>query len=431
MRRPATAGDTGRRRPRVRTSPTIFDVARLAGVSHQTVSRVINNHASVRETHPGAGPAGGRAAAATGRTPRRGPWSGGRSRNIGLITTGSSDYGPTSTVLGLLSAARAADYSVSLATAVDTEPESVQAAVDLVLGQHVEALVVVASRARILDALAGLNLRIPVVVLESSGRTTRPSLSIDQYAGRAHGDRAPHRASGTATSPTWPVPVTRWTRPSGCGAGATRWPSTGWSPAQPLEGDWTPGRATGSGGALTQRRAAFTALFVANDQMSLGCIHALAEQGIRVPEDVSIVGFDDIPEAEHFAPPLTTMRQDFRQLGTDTLTTVLDGGRGAAGRAGRPGSPRRWSSAARPGRAWVDARKRCRRDVRAGTLLPVLVQLLDVLPEVTPSVLAGLVRHAQGGGRRGVVAADDVAGGSLYGHPHAVAREGRRPSPLP
>ena len=70
--------------------------------------------------------------------------------------------------------------------------------------------------------------------------------------------------------------------------------------------------------------ARFTALFVANDQMSLGCIHALAEQGIRVPDDVSIVGFDDIPEAEHFAPPLTTMRQDFRRLGRDILTTVLD-----------------------------------------------------------------------------------------------------------
>ncbi|MGI3785256.1 MAG: LacI family DNA-binding transcriptional regulator, partial [Janthinobacterium lividum] len=140
---------------RGRTSPTIFDVARLAGVSHQTVSRVINNHASVRETTRE------RVRQAVEQLSYRPNAAaramvGGRTRNLGLITTGSSDYGPSSTVLGLLSAARAADYSISVATAIDTEPESVQAAVDLVLGQHVEALVVVASRVRILDGLAGL-----------------------------------------------------------------------------------------------------------------------------------------------------------------------------------------------------------------------------------------------------------------------------------
>jgi len=248
---------------------------------------------------------------------------GARSRNLGLITTGSSDYGPTSTVLGLLSAARAADYSVCLATAVDTEPESVQAAVDLVLGQHVEALVVVASRARILDALAGLNLRIPVVVLESSGRTTRPSLSIDQYAGARtateHLIALGHRAIAHVAGPADAMDATERLR---------GWRDTmaehGLVARQPLEGDWTPGSGYRIGQVLAGHRPAFTALFVANDQMSLGCIHALSERGIRVPEDMSIVGFDDIPEAEHFAPPLTTMRQDFRRLGTDTLTTVLE-----------------------------------------------------------------------------------------------------------
>ena len=302
-------------------SPTIFDVARLAGVSHQTVSRVINNHASVREStrvrvqlaveqlryRPNA------AARAM---------VGGRSRNLGLITTGSSDYGPTSTVLGLLSAARAADYSVCLATAVDTEPESVQAAVDLVLGQHVDALVVVASRARILDALVELNLRIPVVVLESSGRTTRPSLSIDQYAGARtateHLIALGHREIAHVAGPGDAMDATERLR---------GWRDTmaehGLVARQPLEGDWTPGSGYRIGQVLARHRPAFTAMFVANDQMSLGCIHALSEQGIRVPEDMSIVGFDDIPEAEHFAPPLTTMRQDFRRLGTDTLTTVL------------------------------------------------------------------------------------------------------------
>ncbi len=308
--------------PRGHTSPTIFDVARLAGVSHQTVSRVINNHASVKEStrdrvrqaveqlsyRPNAA-----ARAMVGR----------RSRNIGLITTGSSDYGPTSTVLGLLSAARDADYSVSLATAVDTEPESVQAAVDLVLGQHVEALVIVAARDRILDAVAGLSLRVPIVVIESSGRTTRPSLSIDQYAGA--------RIATEHLIALGHTEIAHVAGPSGHMDAAERlrgWRDTmaehGLVARQPPVGDWTPGSGYRIGEALTRSGTPFTALFVANDQMSLGCFHALGDRGIRVPEDVSIVGFDDIPEAEHFAPPLTTMRQDFHRLGNDVLTTVLD-----------------------------------------------------------------------------------------------------------
>jgi DNA-binding LacI/PurR family transcriptional regulator len=212
---------------------------------------------------------------------------------------------------------------VSLATAVDTEPESVRAAVDLVLGQHVEALVVVASRERILDAVAGLTLRIPVLVLESSGRTTRPSLSIDQYAGARtateHLIGLGHRDIVHIAGPADAMDATERLR---------GWRDTmaehGLVARTPLEGDWTPGSGYRIGAALTSEGPTFSAVFVANDQMSLGCIHALSEHGLRVPDDVSVVGFDDIPEAEHFAPPLTTMRQDFRQLGTDTLTTVLE-----------------------------------------------------------------------------------------------------------
>jgi DNA-binding LacI/PurR family transcriptional regulator len=67
----------------------------------------------------------------------------------------------------------------------------------------------------------------------------------------------------------------------------------------------------------------FTAVFAANDQMALGLIHALHERGIRVPDDVSVVGFDDVPDARHFLPPLTTVRQDFRALGSLSVATLL------------------------------------------------------------------------------------------------------------
>ena len=83
-----------------------------------------------------------------------------------------------------------------------------------------------------------------------------------------------------------------------------------------------------------------TAVFCANDPMALGLLRALSEQGRRVPEDVSVVGFDDIPEAAYFLPPLTTVRQDFGELGRRALDALVgliygrDAGR--IRRAGRP-----------------------------------------------------------------------------------------------
>ena len=68
-------------------------------------------------------------------------------------------------------------------------------------------------------------------------------------------------------------------------------------------------------------------MFVANDQMALGLLRALREEGRRVPEDVSVVGFDDLPEAEYFAPALTTVRQDFSELGRRVMDVLIAGAR--------------------------------------------------------------------------------------------------------
>ena len=67
-----------------------------------------------------------------------------------------------------------------------------------------------------------------------------------------------------------------------------------------------------------------TAIFASNDQMALGVLRALHESGRRVPDDVSVVGYDDIPEAAFFPPPLTTLRQDFAALGTGLMARVED-----------------------------------------------------------------------------------------------------------
>ena len=95
-----------------------------------------------------------------------------------------------------------------------------------------------------------------------------------------------------------------------------------------MNGDWSARSGYDLGRRLAADRSV-TAIFVANDQMALGVLRAMHEAGRSVPRDVSIVGFDDIPEAAYFLPPLTTIRQDFDELGRRSLRLLLrmiDGG---------------------------------------------------------------------------------------------------------
>jgi len=99
--------------------------------------------------------------------------------------------------------------------------------------------------------------------------------------------------------------------------------AAGLHPVASVEGDWS----ARSGYLLTKQLLSendFTGLVVANDQMALGAIRQIHEMGLRVPEDISVVGFDDLPEACFFHPPLTTVHQNFAQLGEAALTYTLD-----------------------------------------------------------------------------------------------------------
>ncbi|MET8469366.1 LacI family DNA-binding transcriptional regulator [Streptomyces sp. NPDC006422] len=78
-----------------------------------------------------------------------------------------------------------------------------------------------------------------------------------------------------------------------------------------------------------------TAIFASSDQMALGAIEALRRRGLRVPEDLSVVGFDDLPEVRWSAPPLTTVRQPLSDMGKLAARTVLD-----LARSVEPAAPR-------------------------------------------------------------------------------------------
>jgi DNA-binding LacI/PurR family transcriptional regulator len=105
------------------------------------------------------------------------------------------------------------------------------------------------------------------------------------------------------------------------------------SPA--LYGDWSAESGYAAGLALADPPDC-TAVFAANDQMALGLLRALHERGLTVPHDVSVVGFDDIPDAAFLVPPLTTVHQDFAEVGHRCVQKVLQQIR--AGGGGRPGT---------------------------------------------------------------------------------------------
>ena len=300
---------------------TIFDVARLAGVSHQTVSRVLNDlpnvkpstrervELAIKQLRYVPSPA---ARALVTR----------RSRTVGLIATGSPDYGPSSIVQGFNEAARAARYAVSMASILDADAASVRAAVELLLRQNVEALVLVAERTSALEAIQSMELGIPLLAVESIGRVGFHSVSIDHYAGAraavqhliSLGHTRILHLAGPADAVDAIARLRGWRDELG---------EHGLVVSEPLIGDWSPQSGYEFGKAIGDR-GDFTAVFASNDQMALGLIHGLSEHGLSVPKDVSVVGFDDIPEAAHFSPPLTTMRQDFSMLGREIMDGLLD-----------------------------------------------------------------------------------------------------------
>jgi DNA-binding LacI/PurR family transcriptional regulator len=247
---------------------------------------------------------------------------------IGLISTGNPLYGPSSIALAFNEAAREAGYQVVTASMGVADRDSILAAIEVLLRQRVDALVIVASDRSTVDAVNDIRLDVPVVVADSAGASTAPSVAIDQEAGAADataylaelGHRDIRHIAGPATSLDGVERETGWRAELG---------RRGLKVVEPLRGDWT----AESGRIAAERLLAdrdFTALFVSNDQMALGVLHAFAAAGVAVPGEVSVVGFDDIPEAAHFTPPLTTMRQDFTDLGQRMMDVVLAALAGAA-----------------------------------------------------------------------------------------------------
>jgi DNA-binding LacI/PurR family transcriptional regulator len=306
-----------RERPR---APVMSDVGRLAGVSHQTVSRVINGSPHVRpETRA-------RVTAAMEElgyrpNPVARALVTGRSKTLGVVSFDTTLYGPASTLFGIERAAHEAGYFIIVASLETLNRSSVVDAVERLRRQGVEGILVIAPYQEAGEALLHAPTDIPLVAAEAGPDQGFPVVAVDQAAGAVSATQhlldLGHKTVSHISGPR------NFTE--------SRQRAEGWRAAleavgaevpELLVGDWSP-RAGYELGRELSADPAVTAVFVANDQMALGVLRATHEAGRAVPGDLSVVGFDDIPEAAYFLPPLTTVRQDFIEMGRRSLETLL------------------------------------------------------------------------------------------------------------
>ncbi|NDK30998.1 LacI family DNA-binding transcriptional regulator [Nesterenkonia haasae] len=301
----------------------MIDVAKQAGVSHQTVSRAINTPEALRSD--------------TLERVRRAMRDLGYRRNsqaralktrktglIGVVSPGDASFGPNRTTLAIEEAARKEGFATALSVVRDARRKTVESTLDFFLGHGVEAVIVIAPVPTLADAARQLSARMPVVIVTSGLSLVdhQNVVGIDQEMGArlavehllSLGHRNVAHISGPEDWYDARGRVTGWRQllsesglHAGAQVGSSDWTAeSGYVAAQQLLGQDRP-----------------EAIFAANDYIALGAIRALETEGLSVPGDVSIVGYDDVDAAGYFMPPLTTIRQPFEQAGRAAMNMLL------------------------------------------------------------------------------------------------------------
>lgn len=303
--------------------PSITDVARVAGVSFQTVSRVIRDARDVSpetrrrvlEVIDEIGYRRNRMATALVTS---------RSTVLGIVTSDSPRLAPTGTLVALEKEARLKGYGVIVMSVDEPFEGSVARALETLEDSGVTGIIVIAPLVSMAAAVLEANVRIPIEMI-AAGVSSTPKVvtySEDQELGArmatqhlidlGHTDIAHFGGSwdwfdARARKRGW--------------EGALR--DAGLAPGLYLEGDWTPRWAYENTLRLIDHDALPGAVFAASDHTCLGLIRAAAERGLRIPEDVSVVGFDDVEGSGYFQPPLTTVRQDFGALARASVDVLF------------------------------------------------------------------------------------------------------------
>jgi DNA-binding LacI/PurR family transcriptional regulator len=245
----------------------------------------------------------------------------GRTRTLGVVSFDTTLYGPASTLFGIERAAHEAGYFIMVASLKALDRASVVQAIERLRVQGVDGILVIVSEEESAEALLHAPLDVPLVAVEAGPDRGIPVVAVDQREGATLATRhlldlghtTVHHITGPLSSIESQQRAAGW-RATLEAAGAPR--------PEPLIGDWSARAGYHLGRRLTRDKS-LSAVFVANDQMALGLLRAMNESGRRIPEEISVVGFDDVPESPYFTPPLTTVRQDFGEVGSRSLRVLV------------------------------------------------------------------------------------------------------------
>lgn len=315
-------GQAGRAARRPGRRAVMADVAAAAKVSQMTVSRVINGTGPVRPSTRQRVEAVMRQLDYQPNTAAR-MLATGRTTVLGVVAHNTTLFGPASTLYAIEQTARRAGYSVIVVTVPELDSASIQEAVDHLRRQSVAGLVVMTPHESAVEAVDDLDIDLPIVTVQGQPRASVPGVVIDQGAGARRATEhllslGHHTVSHIAGPSDWIEAQAR----------ESAWREVLEEFDRPVpqvrRGDWSARSGYEIGKEILAASAGKPlAVFVANDHMALGLYRAATESGRRLPRDVSIVGFDDIPEAAYFSPPLTTVRQDFSEVGRCSMALLL------------------------------------------------------------------------------------------------------------
>ena len=305
---------------------TIYEVAKEAGVSRQTVSRVINNRPDVsRETrnrikevierleyHPSA-------IARSLSSPK--------SYTLGVVTAGLKYIGPSRTLSGITRGAEELGYGLLLKELASFSANNVQPLLRWFFAHHVDGIIWAApeigdNRNWLADSPAELT--IPIIFLTMEKRADISIVTIDNYAGgrmaTEHLLSLGRKRIGHIAGPLdwWEARQRKQAWEDALAEAGIKANKRMW-----VEGNWSPKSGKLAIQHLLETFSKMNAIFVGNDQMALSVLQTACERGIRVPDDLAVIGFDGIPESEFFSPPLSTIYQNQDELGRTAVQELI------------------------------------------------------------------------------------------------------------
>ncbi|MEU6848894.1 LacI family DNA-binding transcriptional regulator [Actinacidiphila alni] len=305
---------------RRRRGASMADVAKLAGVSAQTVSRVSNGFPGVvestRQQVLAAMKELGYRPNSAARALKRGEF-----RTLGVVLFNLSTTGNMRTLEAVAVAAAQEGYATTLMPVTVPSQDEVLGAFSRLGELAVDGIVIIMEVHLLDSATVSLPPNAQVVVVDSNASDRYSVVDTDQAGGS---EAAVRHLLDLGHETVWHVagPEESFASERRVDSWRAVLAAAGRAEPEILRGDWSAESGYRAGRRLAAEPGC-TAVFVANDQMALGVLRALHEAGRRVPEDVSVVGFDDIPEAASFMPPLTTVHQDFAEVGRRCVATVL------------------------------------------------------------------------------------------------------------